>query len=245
MLQLATPPDRPRPALLASIGLHALAVSAFGFGPLLAFPDVPGWSGAVFVVTQPDLSVFRETTTVDLRGPRPASSGGGGGGLPSAPREGPPARRAEPSFQPEALPSGLPAASDEEPWGEPGFDGGVDLGPGDGSVPRGGPGGGTGDEPIDLRGAAAPDLVLPVPLETPAPRYSDTARIARASGVVVLSATIAADGRVVDVVVESSANPLLDRSAVEAVSGWRYRPARVGERNVAVILRVTLTFRLV
>lgn len=243
MLQLAAPPDRPRPALLASIGIHVLAASAFGFGPLLAFPDVPGWSGAVFVVTQPDLSVFRDATPVDLRGPSPVRpSGRAGHGLPSARRDGPPARRAEPAFQPGSVPADLPAYSGEEPPGEPGFDGGLDPGAGNGSGAGSDPGG--GDGPIDLRGAAAPDLILPVPLDTPPPRYSDTARLARASGVVVLSATIAADGRVIDVVVERSANPLLERSAVETVSRWRYRPARIGERPVAVILRVTLTFRL-
>ena len=89
-----------------------------------------------------------------------------------------------------------------------------------------------------------PDIVLPVPLETPTPRYPDTARIARMEGAVVLSATIAADGRVVDVEIERSMGPFLDRAALEAVSRWRYVPARIGSTPVAVILRVTLTFRL-
>ena len=93
-------------------------------------------------------------------------------------------------------------------------------------------------------GTLPPDLVLPVPLETPAPGYSEAARIVRATGVVVLSATIASDGGVVDVEVENAAHPLLARLAVEAVSRWRYVPARVGARPAAVILRVTLTFRL-
>lgn len=245
MLQLATPPDRPRPALLASLGVHLLAFSAMGFGPLLAFPEAPGWEGAVWVVTQPVTPVTRETTPVDLRDREPSrpETAPGGGGLPAAPREG--ARRAAPTFQPGAPREGLPEYSGDEPLGEPGYPGGVEdgspAGPGPG---RGGPGPGDGG-PIDIRGGEPPDLVLPAPLDTPSPRYPDTARIARAAGVVVLSATISADGRVVDVAVESSANPLLERSAVEAVSRWRYRPATVGGHPVAVILRVTLTFRLV
>lgn len=245
MLKLETPPDRPRPALLASLGVHFVAFSAMGLGPLLGFPEAPGWEGAVWVVTQPDLSAFRETTTVDLRDretSRPASSSAGGG-LPSAARAG--TRAAAPAFQPDLVPEGLPAFSAEEPVGEPGVPGGVEdaapAGPGPGS----GPGAGPGDGPIDLRGGEPPDLVLPAPLDTPSPRYPDTARIARTAGVVVLSATIASDGRVVDVVVESSASPLLTRAAVEAVARWRYRPATVSGHPVAVILRVTLTFRLV
>lgn len=246
MLKIETPPDRPRPALLASLGVHLLAFSAMGFGPLLAFPEAPGWAGAVWVNTQPDLSVFRETTTVDLRGRetprRPAAAGGGG--LPSAPQEG--ARSATPTFQPGTVPEGLPEHTGEEPVGEPGFPGGLDDGSGTNRGPgHEGPGTGPGDAPIDLRGGEPPDLALPAPVDTPSPRYPDTARIARAAGVVVLSATIASDGRVVDVVVESAASPLLSHAAVEAVSRWRYRPATVGGVPVAVILRVTLTFRLV
>jgi protein TonB len=244
MLQLATPPERPRPAFLASIGIHAVAASAFGLGPLLVLPEAPGWTGAVWVVTQPDLSVLRESTPVDLRdlpAPRPATATPGGG-LPPAPREG--ARPGAPVFQPGSVPEAVPEPSTEEPAGDPGVAGGVDDGTGVGTEPGlpGGVPGGTG--PIDLRGGEPPDLVLPVALDTPPPRYPDTARLARAAGVVVLSATIAADGRVVDVAVESSASPLLEHAAVEAVARWRYRPAAVGSRPVAVILRVTLTFRL-
>ncbi len=99
--------------------------------------------------------------------------------------------------------------------------------------------------PYDVRDGALPaDLVLPVPLETPAPRYPDIARIVRKEGAVVLSATIAADGKVVDIEVEKGMGPLLDQAAIDAVSRWRYVPARIGERRVAVILRVTVTFRL-
>lgn len=248
MLQPAPPLDRPRPALLASIGLHVTAFSVLGFGPLLLFPDVPGWRGEVWAVTQPDLSVLRETRTVDLRDrPAPVRSGGAlrGGGVPAAARPGTADQPLRTTVQPGSVPDELPAETPYEAGGGAGVPGGVDDGasgsPGDGA----GPGTGGGDAPYDARGGALPpDLVLPVPLETPAPPYSEAARLTRASGVVVLSATIAADGRVVDVVVENDAHPLLERLAVEAISRWRYAPARVGTHPVSVVLRVTLTFRL-
>jgi len=247
MLQLAAPPDRPRPALLASLGLHVVAASAFGFGPLIAFPEAPGWRGEVWVTMQPDLSQLRDVRTVDLRDrvPRPAASPGSrGGGPPAGRRDGPPAEPVAATVQPGRILDELPSAPDSEPTGSPGVPGSFDDGT---SELGGGPGGGGDrDGPIDVRGGGVPpDVVLPVPLETPAPHYPDPARIVRAMGTVVLAATIAADGSVVEVEVESGANPLLVRAAVETVSRWRYVPARFGSRPVAVILRVTLTFRLV
>lgn len=248
MLQLATPPARPRPAVLASVGLHLAAVSAFAFGPLLAFPELPGWRGEVWTVTQPDLSVLRDVRRVDLRDrtPRPARERAGGG-LPAESRGAGGHRPTREVTQPGPIPEDLPSTLPSESAGDSGVDGGVDDGtpaePGSGFGD--GFGDGDGDGPIDVRGGAVPpDIVLPVPLETPMPAYGDVARLARAEGAVVLSATIDSDGRVVDVSVEGAANPLLVRSAVEAVSRWRYVPARIGARPVAVILRVTLTFRL-
>jgi protein TonB len=123
--------------------------------------------------------------------------------------------------------------------GSIGDDTGSRIGTGPG-VPNGDPNG-----TYDGRGGALPaDLVLPLPLETPAPRYPDLARIVRKEGAVVLSATIAADGSVLDIQLEKGMGPLLDQAAIDAVSRWRYVPARIGERRVAVILRVTVTFRL-
>lgn len=246
MLQLVTPPEHPRPALLASIGFHALAASAFGFVPLLAFPVAPLWQGEVWVVTQPDLSFLRDVKIVDLRSPDRQDRnprGPAGGGLPAARPEGPPAAPSSPTVQPTSILAELPPAPDFEPAGDPGIDGGIDEPTG--SPPGGGGENGAPVRPIDVRdGGLPPDIVLPVPLETPSPRYPDTARIARMEGAVILSATIASDGRVVDVEIEKSMGPFLDRAATEAVSRWRYVPARIGSTPVAVILRVTLTFRL-
>lgn len=246
MLQLVTPPDHPRPALLTSIGIHTLAASVFGFVPLLGFPIAPLWQGEVWVVTQPDLSSLREVKTVDLRSPdrqdRPPR-GPASGGPPAARREGPRPEPSDATVQPTSMLGELPPAPEVEPSEDSDYIGSVEEETGaerGGGIKGGVPGG-----PIDVRdGALPPDIVLPVPLETPSPRYPDTARIARMEGAVVLSATIAANGHVVDVEIERTMGPFLDRAAIEAVSRWRYVPARIGSTPVAVILRVTLTFRL-
>ena len=245
MLQLVSPPERPRPALVASIGIHLVAASAFGFGPLLAFPEAPGWRGEVWVNVEPDWHAAAKVEPVELsQRPRSASTAPApAGGLPAAPREGTTTAAPAPETQPGPLGDGLPTPPDVEPTGRTGVPGGDDDGGGT-AFPGGGTGTDTGGGAIDIRAGLPPDIVLPVPLETPAPHYPDSARIGRVTGVVVLSATIAADGRVVEVAVEPGANPLLARAAEAAVSAWRYAPARIGARPVAVILRVTLTFRL-
>ena len=118
MLQLATPPERPRPALLASIGIHVMAVSAFGFGPLLAFPDAPGWRGrGLGRHAAGPLASFATCKAVDLRDRVPetrASRGSGGGGLPAARRDGPPAGPVAPIVQPRLDP-GRPSAPRRTP----------------------------------------------------------------------------------------------------------------------------------
>jgi len=63
-------------------------------------------------------------------------------------------------------------------------------------------------------------------------------------GVVILEAIITASGSVEEVKVLKSVNPLLDASAVRAVSGWRYKPATLNGRAVRVYLTVTVTFNL-
>jgi hypothetical protein len=116
MLQLATPPERHQPALLASIGVHVLAASAFGFVPLLAFPIAPGWQGEVWVVTQPVLDIPRDVKPVNLRepeAPRRSPAGGGGHARPAAAAPHP--VRATASLQPDAIPENLPPTPAFEP----------------------------------------------------------------------------------------------------------------------------------
>lgn len=244
MLQLATPPGPPRSPFFASAGLHVFGACALLAGPLLVLPDTPGWTGEVVIRQQPDLSRLF-SRPIDLGQAAPASAGRPAGGVPSAPSAGPVRAPQAPAVQPSSIPGEIPPTPDTPPAETSGVVGGLEGG-GGGS---GGTGEGTGiggetDGPVDVRGALPPDLDLPVPLATPAPRYPDAARLARISGAVILAATIGADGRISDVAVERGINPLLDRAAAEAVSTWRYRPARLAGREVAVILRVTITFSL-
>lgn len=124
---------------------------------------------------------------------------------------------------------------------------------GERSEPVSGLPGGTAESEMGGRGgcedcspisAEAPGVTPPVALESAPLAYPELARRARVDGVVVLEATIGVDGSVRDVRVLRGANPLLDPAAVEGVRRWRYLPARIGERPVAVYLKVVVTFSL-
>jgi protein TonB len=70
------------------------------------------------------------------------------------------------------------------------------------------------------------------------PRYPPVARTAQLEGDVDLKLTIAADGRIGEIVVERSANRLFNQAAIEAVRQWQYLP---GRRNGVPIESTTTT----
>ena len=75
------------------------------------------------------------------------------------------------------------------------------------------------------------------------PVYPPLARAAGIQGIVIIEATISADGRVVDARVLRSM-PLLDQAALEAVRQWEYTPTMLNGAPVPVIMTVTVQFTL-
>jgi protein TonB len=93
--------------------------------------------------------------------------------------------------------------------------------------------------PVRLHsGIRAPSKVLNVP-----PVYPELARRAGIEGIVILEATIDAQGHVVSATVLRSV-PLLDQSALEAVRQWTFSPALLNGVPVPVIMTVTVRFQL-
>ena len=80
----------------------------------------------------------------------------------------------------------------------------------------------------------APTLVSHVP-----PAYPQIAQSAQVEGLVELSATISAEGRVTDVRVNLS-QPLLDQAAIDAFRQWRYAPTSGPPATVIVAFRFSL-----
>ena len=75
------------------------------------------------------------------------------------------------------------------------------------------------------------------------PTYPSLARAAHVEGIVIIEATIGPDGKVQDARVLRP-NPLLDAAALDAVRRWEYTPTLLNGIPVAVVMTVTVDFRL-
>ena len=103
-------------------------------------------------------------------------------------------------------------------------------------VPEGPPGMGSG--PFQIGGAVkAPERIF-----APDPVYPEEARQGRVQGVVILQTIIDAAGKVTNVRVLKGLPSGLTEAAVDAVSQWRFRPATLEGKPVAVYYLVTVTF---
>jgi protein TonB len=83
----------------------------------------------------------------------------------------------------------------------------------------------------------------PAKLRDVAPMYPPLARAAHVEGIVIIEATIGPDGRVQDARVLRP-NPLLDAAALDAVRRWEFTPTLLNGIPVAVLMTVTVDFRL-
>ena len=75
------------------------------------------------------------------------------------------------------------------------------------------------------------------------PLYPAIAQSARVQGIVIIEATIGADGRVTNATVLRSI-PLLDTAALTAVRQWEFTPTLLNGIPVPVIMTVTVNFTL-
>ena len=144
----------------------------------------------------------------------------------------------------------------------------VETGPAGGGAPGGVPGGVRGGVPGGvsggilggvLGGAATEPVVPPPPATGPVrvggnvkqpklvhieqPHYPPAAKRAGVEGVVIVEATLTADGTV-DKIKVISGPPLLTEAAAEAVSRWKYEPTYLNGQAIPVILTARITFSL-
>ncbi|MEA3231792.1 MAG: energy transducer TonB, partial [Thermodesulfobacteriota bacterium] len=79
----------------------------------------------------------------------------------------------------------------------------------------------------------------------PPPQYPVLARRRGWQGTVHLSVLVLANGRVGDITIEkSSGYPLLDKTALKAVTRYRFVPGRQGNQPVAMRVQMPVHFRL-
>jgi len=75
------------------------------------------------------------------------------------------------------------------------------------------------------------------------PVYPAIAQAARVQGIVIIEATIGADGHIINARILRSV-PLLDQAALDAVRQWQYTPTMLNGVPVPVIMTVTVQFTL-
>jgi protein TonB len=97
----------------------------------------------------------------------------------------------------------------------------------------------TAPQPIRVGGEIKP----PTQTKRVTPPYPTEAQAAGVQGIVIMEATIGADGKVTDVRVLRSI-PLLDQAAMDAVRQFEYTPTVINGVAVPVLMTVTVNFAL-
>jgi len=213
-----------------SMAMHALAVSAV----IAVVPQVKGQSEPEKV----------RGPVVFSPGKHPTRGGGGGSPRTAQPRVVR-AVRAISSLTVPAEPAAPESVLEETGSTEPSETGIGGLP----CISNCGGGGGSGEPgPEDGGGPAQPvrpsEVQRPTKVRDVAPLYPELARRTGVEGVVTIECSIDTEGRVVDARVLGG-HPLLRSAALEAVRQWRYTPTRLNGVPVAVIMSVTVQFRLV
>jgi periplasmic protein TonB len=89
-------------------------------------------------------------------------------------------------------------------------------------------------------------VTRPKIIEKVEPTYTEEAREAKLEGTVLLDATIDIDGKAKNITVARGLGLGLDEKAVEALSAWKFEPARQQKNNepVETKVKVEINFRL-
>ena len=88
------------------------------------------------------------------------------------------------------------------------------------------------------------DVQKPVKISDVQPQYTEIARKARIQGVVILQTIINKEGNITDVKVLKGLPMGLAEAAVSAVEQWKYQPATLNGKPVAVYFNLTVNFQL-
>ena len=107
-------------------------------------------------------------------------------------------------------------------------------------IPEGPPPSPEPEGPIQVGG----DVLAPTKINAPQPQYTEIARKARVQGVVIVQAIIDKQGNVTNVKILKGLPMGLGEAAVDAIKQWRFKPATLNGKPVAVYYNLTVNFRL-
>jgi len=88
------------------------------------------------------------------------------------------------------------------------------------------------------------DVAAPKKISAPQPQYTEIARKARITGVVIVEAIIDKTGSVTNVKILKGLPMGLDQAAADAIKKWKFEPATLNGKPVAVIYNLTVNFQL-
>jgi len=220
-------------SLPAALAVHAMAVALVMAGQLWAIqPVVDPETPVVFVEFEPPSPPPAPPDPVAGHEPTPAEQ--------QAPRETTQIHEI-PSTVPTAGSPAAPSGSDTVTGGDPnGKGGGIPGGAGNAPPPPPPP------PPPEASTVYTLATVTTAPRATyqPAPTYPELARRARIEGTVLIRAVVNPAGEVVDVRLVNGPGMGCSEAALDAVRSWRYEPATLNGRHVAVQLEIRVTFRL-
>ena len=91
---------------------------------------------------------------------------------------------------------------------------------------------------------APPGATMPVPISSPEAEFSDEARRKRIEGIVVVTMIVNEKGLPTDIKLVKSVGYGLDESALEAVGEYRFEPATLNGKPIAVRVTVEVNFQL-
>ena len=83
----------------------------------------------------------------------------------------------------------------------------------------------------------------PVPVRTVAPDYPEQLKADGASGIVTITCTIDAQGKVQDLKVVKSTNEAFNENAVAALKQWKFKPAEKDGTAIVAHVTIPIVFR--
>jgi TonB family protein len=97
---------------------------------------------------------------------------------------------------------------------------------------------------LEIYRMSEPGIVAPKQLYSPAPEFSEKARIEKQQGQVGIDLVVGADGLPRDLQIACSSAPDLNDNAIATVKHWKFAPATKDGKPVPVEILVDVSFRL-
>ena len=88
------------------------------------------------------------------------------------------------------------------------------------------------------------DLTMPEVVKATNPAYPEEARKNNIEGIVYVKALIGAKGDVKKVKISKSDNKVFDKSALDAIRNWKFKPGTVADKAVPIWVTIPVKYKL-